>query len=149
MLALVAGCAPRAAPVSNATRQALDKAPFRPGEVWAITAVSADKRTTRTLNVEITGTPEYDEEDTEVYIDGKSGTLEALTYYDPDTEQQAVQVFMDTNRDPQVTWCDFDEIRRGVTQKSDGVSFIGLRSRLGTTLDNNGPWGTCTLRKIK
>jgi hypothetical protein len=129
--------------------QAIDKAPFRPGETWTITAVSPDGKTTRTLSVEMTGTASYDAEDTEVYIDAKLGTLKALTYYDPDTEQQAVEVFMDSNRDPQVTWCDFDEIRRGVTQSTGGLSFMGLRSRLGAALDANGPWGKCSLRRTK
>ena len=145
-LAFFVGCAPSAAP--SVSDQAIANAPFRTGEVWSITAISADGKLKRVHSVEITGKPSYDEESTEVYIDAKSGTLEALTYYDPDSEQQAVEVFLDKSKDPNLTWCDFDNARRGVTKLS-GVSYFGLRSKLGPTLDNGGKLGTCVLQKVK
>ena len=136
-LAFFVGCAPSAAPASPVADQAIAKAPFRTGEVWSITAISADGKLKRVHSVEITGKPSYDEESTEVYIDAKSGTLEALTYYDPDTEQQAIEVFLDKNKDRNLTWCDFNDARRGVTQLN-GVSYFGLNSKLGPILQNGG-----------
>jgi hypothetical protein len=145
-LAFFVACAPSAAP--SASDEAIARAPFRTGEVWSITAISTDGKLKRVHSVEITGKPSYDEESTEVYIDAKSGTLEALTYYDPDTEQQAVEVFLDKNKDRNLTWCDFNDARRGVTQLN-GVSYFGLNSKLGPILQNGGKLGTCVLQKVK
>jgi hypothetical protein len=144
--AFFVGCAPSAAP--SPSDEAVAKAPFRTGEVWSITAISPDGKLKRVHSVEITGQASYDEEGTEVYIDAKSGALEALTYYDPDTEQQAVEVYLDKNKDRNLTWCDFDEARRGVT-KLNGVSYFGLNSKLSATLQNGGKLGTCVLQKVK
>lgn len=159
---LFAGCAPSTAPtttqntttgtkppaIQSESDRALERATFRKGEVWSITALSPDGKTKRAHNVEITGVAEYDADATEVYINAKSGALTALTYYDPDTEQQAVEVFLDNSKDPNMTWCDFDNARRGLTQLR-GISYFGLRSKLSATLQNNAKLGTCVLQKIK
>ncbi len=121
---------------------------MRKGEVWALNAISADGKTKRLHNVEVTGTAEYDPEATEVYIDAKVGELEALTFYDPDSEQQGVLVYLDKNKDPVVTWCDFSDARRGVT-KLQGVSFLGARSKLKDVIQSGRGFGVCTLQKIK
>ena len=121
---------------------------FRKGEVWSITALSPDGKTKRTHTVEITGVAEYDADATEVYINAKSGTLSALTYYDPNTDQQAVEVFLDSSKDPNMTWCDFDNAQRGLTQLR-GISYFGLRSKLTASLQSKAKLGTCALQKIK
>ena len=161
-----AGCAPSATPTTTTTttptnttgtkppaiqsesERALDRAMFRKGEVWSITALSADGKTKRAHTVEITGVAEYDADATEVYIDAKSGALSALTYYDPDTDQQAVEVFLDNSKDPNMTWCDFNNAQRGAIQLR-GLSYFGLRSKLSATLKSNAKLGTCTLQKVK
>ena len=162
---LFAGCAPSVAPTTKPTTtqntttvtkppvsqpdlEALESAMFRKGEVWSITALSADGKIKRVHNVEITGVAVYDAEATEVYISAKSGALGALTYYDPDTKQQAVEVYLDNSKDPKITFCDFDDARRGLTQQS-GVSYFGLRSKLRATLQSNVKLGSCELQKVK
>ena len=144
-VALFVGCVPSAR--QSVSDFAIDNAPFRTGEVWSITAISPDGKLKRVHSIEIIGKPSYDEKATEVYIAAKSGTLEALTYYDPDYKQQAVEVYLDKNKDRNLTWCDFEDARRGLTEL-EGVSFFGLTSKLGAAIQSN-KFGTCVLQKVK
>ena len=155
---LFAGCAPSATPTATTgtkppamqseSERALDRAMFRQGEIWSVTALSPDEKTKRTHNVEIIGVAEYDADATEVYIKAKSGALAALTYYDPDTDQQAIEVYLDNSKDPNMTWCDFNKAQRGAIQLR-GLSYFGLRSKLSATLKSNAKLGTCVLQKVK
>jgi hypothetical protein len=147
---------PTAAPVapssSNETpsQRAFEKAPLRKGETWTLIVTSADNKNKRTYNIEITGSLEYDDKNIEVYAPAKSGNFDVTTFYDPETQQQGIAVYLNKNRDPSLAWCDFNEATRGVT-KMIGVSFTGTLSQLNRLLksSSNTGFGKCTLEKIR
>ncbi len=141
---------PTVAPAEIGSQRALEKAPLRKGETWTLTVTSADNKNKRTYNIEITGTLEYDDKTIEVYALAKSGNLAVTTFYDPDTQQQGIAVYLDKNSDPKVAWCDFNEATRGVT-KMIGVSFTGTISQLNRLLkaSSNTGFGKCSFEKIR
>jgi hypothetical protein len=144
---------PTTAPATSAEtrgQRAFEKAPLRKGELWTLNIASADGKTKRTYPIEITGTLEYDDKNTEVYASAKSGKFDATTFYDPNTQQQGVAVYLDKANDPNIAWCDFNEATRGVTRMS-GVSFIGTLNQLNRLLKagSSTGFGKCIFEKTR
>jgi hypothetical protein len=132
------------------SQRAFEKAPLRTGETWNLAITSADGKNKRNYTIEITGALEYDDKDVEVYAPAKSGNFQVITFYDPNTAQQGIAVYLNKNSDPSLAWCDFNEASRGVT-KMIGVSFVGTRSQLNRLLEagSSTGFGKCIFEKIR